>query len=323
MKSTKQEIFDAYTEMKNRLDEINNMKDDPLTVEREAHLEQIDSAAKDIISQGILSKDIIDKYNNLCEAIQLKEERLKDIYGIEAEANSLVALINAHKDKIAELKARYELMAADMEKGFTEKKESLKAELDELTKQKKDIIDQTRAENDALKASLNTERQRENDEYEYNLARLRKIENDRWTDEKKAREKELSEREADVQKRADTLHEMESEIAELKQKVADIPKIVAEAEEAAKKAGKAEADKSHAFEVRSINTKNEYEQNSLKDQIDRLKEDLAAVRSANAEIQAKLDAAYAQMRDLAAETVKSNGSIKIINNDSSNKVTSK
>ena len=37
----------------------------------------------------------------------MKKEELNNLYGIEVEANSLVAIINAHKDKDTELKEKY------------------------------------------------------------------------------------------------------------------------------------------------------------------------------------------------------------------------
>lgn len=323
MKSTKQEIFEAYTEIKNKLDEMNNIKDDPIIEEKKKECERILSSADDIVNLGILSDEIVSKYNNLCEAIKIKESRLKDLYDIEAETNTLVALINAHKDKTTELKNKYDELMSELDKEFDHKKAVLQAEVDELTKNKKDIIEQTREENAALKKSLELTRERENEEYEYNLSRCRKIENDRWEDEKKSREKEISERESDLALRISSVAERETELDELKQKVSEIPQLIAEAEERGKKAGKSEAEKSHVFEVRSINTRNEYEQNALNDKIARLESDLAMERELKSNIQTKLDLAYEQMRSLAAETVKSNGSIKIINSDNTNKLVNK
>jgi hypothetical protein len=323
MKSTKQEIMDAYNEVKAKLDAINSVKDDPAEIVKENHNKEVIQSANEISVQGILAPEIVDKYKSLCEAIKMKSAQLRDMYGIEAEANSLVALINAHKDKEVELKAKYSDMEASLKESFEVTKNSLSNELSELENKKDEILKQTRKDNADLYASLESERKREEEQYEYDLKRKRKIANDKWEDEKAEREKELSLRESDLAERIAAVEKREEKMEDLQSTVDNIPTLIENARADGKKEGKAEADKSHVFEVRSINTKNEYEQKALQDQIDRLTNDLSLVRTANAELQMKLDMAYSQMKDLAADTVKSNGSIKIIGSDNTNKAVSK
>lgn len=323
MKSTKQEIMDAYNEVKSRLDAINQAKDDPAETAKKKRNEEIIQSANEVSVQGILASEIVDKYKALCEAIDMKSAQLKDMYGIEVEANSLVALINAHKDKEVDLKAKYSDMEASLRESFEATKNALSNELNELENKKEEILKQTKKDNADLYASLEIERKREKEQYDYDLKRERKIANDKWEDEKAAREKALSDREADLAARIITVEEREKKMKELQDTVDNIPTLIENARADGKKEGKAEADKSHVFEVRSINTKNEYEQKALNDQIERLTNDLSLVRAANAEIQMKLDMAYSQMKDLAADTVKSNGSIKIIGGDNTNKAVSK
>ena len=45
----------------------------------------------------------------------------------------------------------------------------------------------------------------------------------------------------------------------------------------------------------------------------------AAEKALNTSLQNKLDGAYAQMRELAADTVKSNGGVKILSGETSSK----
>ena len=77
--------------------------------------------------------------------------------------------------------------------------------------------------------------------------------------------------------------------------------------------------KSWGFEKRAIEQKNEYEQKALNDKIKRLETDLTEAKDTIATLQEKLDSAYAQMRELATDTVKCNGGVKILDRENSGK----
>ena len=318
-KSTKQEIFDAYTEIKKKFDSLDAMKDDPNSALKKAEDERISQSAEKMIGLGILNQEIVTQYNDLQKNIEEKKNTLKELYGIEAEANSMVALINAHKEKEIELKEKYAEMEASLKADISEKKANLQAEIDELVKLKNEELAAKRKENADLQKLLKVERDREEEEYEYNLKRSRKQENDKWNDEKSLREKQLAEKEASVSLRETTVSSQESYISELEKKVSEIPTLIETANKEGIKKGEADAGKSYAFEKRAIETKNQYEQQSLKDKIDRLEKDLVSAREANEVLQDKLDAAYAQMKELASETVKSTGGVKILDRENNSK----
>ena len=77
--------------------------------------------------------------------------------------------------------------------------------------------------------------------------------------------------------------------------------------------GKADADKSNAFEVRYLKQENDYKVKNLTNQIEGLLNDVSSLTSEKMSLQGKLDEAYAQMRELAADTVRSTGGVKILN----------
>lgn len=117
-KSTKAEIMEAYMIQKKKLDKLVAEKDDP--VEQEKVRKQrvtLDSAAE-IASTGILNDTIVKQYNDICEAVEIKTAELNKLYGIEAELNTLVALVNAHKDKTHDLDEQYKLSKAEVEKNL-------------------------------------------------------------------------------------------------------------------------------------------------------------------------------------------------------------
>ena len=118
------------------------------------------------------------------------------------------------------------------------------------------------------------------------------------------RETAALEKETELNAKADHVKELEA-------KVEEIPTLIAAATEEGIKKGKADADKSNAFEVRALKKDAEYQKQLLEDK--RLAEDLANARAEKVELQQKLDDAYAQMRELAAKTVESTGGVKILN----------
>lgn len=316
--STKQEIFDAYTEMKKKLDKSEAMKDDPVKQKESERLAAVSSSANEMISTGILAPEIINQYKDVCESIRVKKEELKDLYGIEAEANSLVALINAHKDKEQELKEKYAALTAEVVTELNAKQVELNNQIAELEIRKAEVLASTEAEHIAIVKEKEVERKRAEEEYNYNLARQRKIENDTWEDEKKARENRVAEKEIAVLKLEEEVTTREARLDELEAKVAEIPALVEAAKADGIKQGKVEEQKSIAFEVRAINQKNEYAHNAMVDRIQRLEADLAQSRENEKTLSAKLDAAYTEMRNLASETVKSANGVKIIDRDNVN-----
>lgn len=321
MKSTKQEIMEAYEEAMKKIAETEAGKDDPVAAAKAENDKKIIESAQMIVEDNILNPVIIERYENLKTAIEMKNKELQELYGIETKANSLVAMINAYKDKEIELKDKYNARTKELDDEFTKKELILKEEIASLEKSKEDLINKIQNESNELTKSLNKKHKREEEEYEYNLKRSRKVENDRWEDEKAAREKELTEREAAVKADEAELADRTSYIEELEKKVEEIPDLIQDAKDKALAEGKAKADKSNAFEVRALKQQSEYDIKLLEDRVERVAADNEQLKKEKADLQTKLDDAYAQMRELAAETVKSTGGVKILSgqNNTANK----
>lgn len=312
MKSTKQEIMEAYEEAMKKIAETEAGKDDPVAAAKAENDKKIIESADTVAEGSILNPAIISQYNDLKTAIQMKKEELNNLYGIETKANSLVAIINAYKDKDTELKEKYNTKMKELDVSANERAEKLNNDIAALEQKKHDLIVATSVEYEELKKELDKQRKREEEEYEYNLKRAHQIADDKWADEKTTREKELTEREAAVRADEAELAEKTSYIEELEKKVEEIPTIIQEATNAGIEKGKADANKSNAFEIRALKQQNDYNTQILKDKVDRLYTEVDSLKSEKADLQAKLDDAYAQMRELAAETVKSTGGVKIL-----------
>lgn len=321
MKSTKQEIMDAYEAAMKKIEEFETGKDDPVAMAKVEKDKKIIESAQMIAEDNILNPVIIERYENLKTAIEMKNKELQELYGIETKANSLVAMINAYKDKEIELKDKYDVKTKELDDEFAKKEAILKENIADLEKNKEDLINRIQNESSELTKSLNKKHKREEEEYEYNLKRSRQVENDRWEDEKVAREKELAEREAAVKADEAELADRTSYIEELEKKVEEIPELIQDAKDKALAEGKAKADKSNSFEVRALKQQSEYDIKLLEDRVERVTADNEQLKKEKADLQTKLDDAYAQMRELAAETVKSTGGVKILSgqNNTANK----
>ncbi|MBS5083216.1 MAG: hypothetical protein KH031_24030 [Clostridiales bacterium] len=318
-KSTKKEIMEAYQDALAKLNLRDSMKDDPV---REAAKEReaiVMTDAANIVNAGILNDDYLDKYNKLMEALSLLDKRIKERYEIEAELNSLTALINSHKDLEVAKEEEYKILKEKLANEMSEKKAELQAEISDLEQQKKDKIMEIKTESDAMTAKIIKDRQRAEEEYSYNLRRQRKLENDTWEDEKAAREKELAINEKIVAEKEAMLDEELEKIETLKGQVSHIPVMLEEAKEEGVKKGKADADKSHVFEVRSLKQQYEYEQKLATDKIQRLEAAAEEAKNKIAELQNKLDNAYIKMNELATNTVQANGGVRILTSDNDKK----
>lgn len=313
MKSTKAEIMEAYKAAVEKLDTRDRMIDDPAKEAAKAKKVEVIASADKTAKEDIFNPEIIKKYNDLTEAIEIKQLELDELYGIETKANAMAAMINAYKEKNEELKEAQAAKEAEIEAELGEKKDTLKAEIEALKQQKQEIIDSINAEVKARENEIKLTRSREEDEYAYNLKRNRKAANDKWEDEKAAREKVLELRETAALEKETELNAKADYIKELETKVEEIPTLIAAATEEGIKKGKADADKSNSFEVRALKKDAEYQKQLLEDKIERFANDLANTRAEKVELQQKLDDAYAQMTELAARTVESTGGVKILN----------
>lgn len=195
----------------------------------------------------------------------------------------------------------------------------MEEKIEALSEEFKGELKKYNAEYKEYKEKIAKDRAREEEEYVYSRDRARKLEEDRWADEKNRRMIEMDELEASVISREEAVSMREEKLDEMEAKINAVPNMVEEARQEGIKKGKSDAEKSHVFEKRQLETEFNYQKKDLEGQVERLKTDLAAEKALTASLQEKLDGAYAQMRDLAADTVKSNGGVKILDRESSSK----
>ena len=173
MKSTKAEIMEAYKAAVEKLDTRDRMIDDPAKEAAAKLKTEVIKSADATAKEDIFNPEIIKKYNDLTEAIEIKQLELDELYGIETKANAMAAMINAYKEKNEELKEAQAAKEAEIEAELGEKKDTLKAEIEALKQQKQEIICSINAEAKARENEIKLTRSREEDEYTYNLKRSR------------------------------------------------------------------------------------------------------------------------------------------------------
>ena len=309
---TKEKIFSAYQEALKKLKEKESMVVDPYADQKKAEAERVENSAAEFIESGFVSAEVIQKYNDLKESIAQKEATLKELFDIEASGAKVAAMINAYKTTKAELDELAKTEAAERvaqrDAQIAEIKEEIKEAQGNLVKVKKDLD----AEEKAYRKDLANARNREAEEYKYNLERTRSKENDAWADEKETREKALAAREAELKSRMDAVAEREEKMNDLEGKVAEFPKRLEEATENGKAAGKAEADKSHAFEKRAMEKSAEYDKKLLESKVEAQATLIESQSAKIKELEDKLDAAYTRNQELATTVAKNSGSTTIV-----------
>jgi len=286
LKNTKQEILDALHEAEKKLKERQTVISKPAAVVEEEKAQTVVKAAEEDVKADIFSEEMKAKFENLQEAIRLQEERLQVCYGVEKTLVDMTVAINASKQ-------------AQMD---------VAAELEATQAKAKAVADELNAQNERLNADLAIARNREEAEYQYNLERNRKIEADKFSDkmaelakQKAAAEAVLADLNADAKAITEMKTRMEGLDAELEAKFQE--GVEAGKKEAGKEYGykTSLSDKEHAFEIRERDGK-----------IARLEQDLTEKTAKIESLEAKLDAAYSQLRDLATKTVESSGGLKVL-----------
>ena len=314
-KSTKVELLEALAEREKEIEELKKLTDDPKKEQEKAEKERVLESSAEAINSNVFSDETKIQYRDVMTAIELKKTELKDLYGIEANAQTLTAMINASKVKKAELVQEYADKEIELKVAYEAKKEEVAADTAKLVldykKKKEELEDDFKQVRDAS----NRQHIRAEEEYEYDLSRKKQEDADKWNDEKVAREKLMTEKEADLQARMLEFAEKEDYLKNLEEQVKAFPDKLKEAEEAGKEKGKADADKSHVFEVRAIKNEYEYQVKTLQDKLDTQAQLISNLTDRNEALENKLDASYAQMRELAADTVKSTGGVKILSSD--------
>lgn len=314
-KSTKAQILEAYNQALKELEALKAMNDSPIeTAKNEAlraSLKNAETAAKN----SVFSEEIIKQYKDLKIAIDEYKKELESLYGIKTEADSLAAIINAHKFKIADMDTEYKKLKDEQDSKLAKRKADVDEEIEELENKLSKAKSKADKEAEEYEEELKKKRIREADEYKYNLRMNKKVDSDAWDDEKSKREAEIQKQEEAVKAREDAITEKEKEIQEMKEKIEAFPGELETAKEEAAKEAKAKAERSFAYEKRAIESDKKHAEEMAAAEIANLKSQVESLKQANNELTNKLDDAYKKMNEVATATVQAGATVKVVSSD--------
>jgi hypothetical protein len=323
LKSSKQELLDAYHEILEQLQQREKAQLRPEQRVQERKEEKVLTAVAGLSADGaiqqanLLKQEMaktlselgerlaaeVNRFIQVQQAIQIKEKDLKEIYDIERAAGSLAALIEAHRVE----KDRTEAEMA-------EEKAELTREIDAIRQQ----WTKEKAERDAkVKEQQEMEakqRKRQEEEYRYAFERERQLAKDKFEDEKakllaekqsiEGQMKALKEQtEKSLQAREQAISQREAELASLQAEVQAFPKrLDATAAAAVKESGdrlRLEAK----YEKDLLLKQFEGEKNVLTARIQSFDKAVKEQAEQLAKLSQQQEAAYQKVQDVAVKAI--------------------
>jgi len=323
LKSTKQELLDAYNEMRQQLEERDKTQLKPEQKVQEKKEAQVLAAVQTTTTDGVLQRinqlkqdmartlnDLgdklaaeVQKYEQVQQAIGIKEKELKEVFEIDRAAGTLAALIEAQRREKEEF-----------EREMAEEREQLDSEMEALREQWKG----EKAEHDALVKEQDIieakRRQREKEEYRYAFEREQQLARDKFEDEKakllaeKAQiENEMKtlreQTEKGLQERERQIAEREKEFASLQAQVQEFPKRLETAVAAAVKDATERLQREAKYQQDLLHKDVEGQKNVLTARIQSLEKTVKEQADQLARLSLQQEAAYQKIQDVAVKAI--------------------
>lgn len=328
MSSTKQEMLDAYNAVLRELKEKEEAELRPekkLEEKKKVEVLKVADSVSALSVEGItreiagLRADVAktlgqisdnlegeaDKFKKMTEAVKLKEGELQELYGIEKEAVTLAALVEAQQRKRQEFDSR---MAQDKEDAQRET---------EITRRQWESDKKAReVEAKEWDAAEKKRRERDKEEYEYAFKREQRLAKETLQDEKTKLEREMSlrkgELDTELAAREAALAAREQELAELQKKASMVPKEI----DAAVAKGVKEVTERLTAETRSreelMKKEFEGERNVLKSRIESLEATVKEQREQITKLSQQLDKSYQKVEELAVKALETSSAAQSV-----------
>jgi hypothetical protein len=323
-KSTKNELFDAYNEL---LEKVKNQSsqdrksiketEEKTETVRVASLNSDEKIVKNIAELKLNIGSSLDKMEELLmteykkltklqDSIKIEKQNLSDLYEITSNVHSLEALIQAQKEK---------------KNQFEEEMETKKNEFDIMMKMKKQLWENEQKEKDQTlkeqESQYKKQKQREEDENNYTLQLTRKKEQDTYDAKKDLKEKELAEKIMTVEKnlteREFIIAAKEKEYAEMKSKVDNFPKELEKSLKDAEKTVTEKMERTYKFEAELKAMEIEGAQKLKEQIITTLQSKIKEQETLVAQLTTKADSAGAQVKDIAVKAIEGASATRYFN----------
>ena len=326
--STKSEILNAYNELVKKIQESKQenpkaeqeKKVKETTVETAVKLTDEEiigaiSALKLSLNSKLdkIEDDLTTERQKLAkirEAIAVEDQRLKDLYQINAGADSLAAILAAQKEK----KEEFDREMSDRRDELEEQIKQEKLNRDKETK----LWEEKRKE---AEEALKKQRTREEEEYKYNLQLARKKDKDEYEQKKAQLEKELKEKmesfESGIKIREQSVTASEKELAELRIKAENFPSELEKAVQAAILETTLRLEKDFKFEKQLLVKDHEGEIKLKNQQIESLMAKIKDLELQLKQAYSKAENAENNSKEITLKAIQSSGQIKIIEKEES------
>lgn len=325
MTNTKKEMLDAYNELVQKIKEQQELQLNPQKIAEEKTKKEVVQKVEGVNLNSIpgsinnLKSDInstlntlernleaeVKKYDDIRNAIEIKEKELHEVFEIEKSAHTLAALIESQNIKKIEFEEEMELKKTTTLKEI----ETLRAEWD---REKQNHLAEIKERDEKEKK----EAARLKEEFDYNFKREKQIAHDKLSDELKTKEKEfnqnIKEKTEELSKRESVINEKETSLNELEQRVAqfqnELNNAVAKAVEENTKKLQAEFKNKENYFIKEF----EGERNVLTTKIESYEKTIKEQEKKITELSNKLDDAYTKVQDIAVKTIESAGNAKTL-----------
>ncbi len=318
--STKQEMLAAYKEMAKRLKEKRETELKPQQRAEEKQKEEAVQVAESLSTEGIarevgnlrseISKVLIElsdrmeeeigKYLHLKRAVEAREKELTELSGIEREALSLAALLEAQKE-------RRERFDGEM----AEKKQSLEAEIASTRAAWKEEQKAHDGEVQAREAAEKKKREREAEEYTYAFERQKRLAQEQFDYEKARMERETQlrreELERDLRAREQSLAAKEDELVQLRERTAAFPAELANAVDKAVKETTVRLTRESEAREALLRKEFEGEQKVLQSRIESLQQTAKEQQQQIVRLSNQIEKSYSQVQEIAVRAIEGSG----------------
>jgi hypothetical protein len=328
--STKNEIFEAYETLLKKVSEMENLKPQEIKekAEKQAVVKKVAEISPGNIVTGIAdlklkvaeSLDQIEdtllseqkKLSDIQRTIEIQLEFIEELYQIKVNANSLAAILLAHKEKKEQIVAEEEKLKLDQER----QREEFAAEMDEKRKEWEKERIRIQADLKEEKDRLKKECQREEEEYEYDLQLERRKEQDTYQEKQHLTEKEflrkMAEKQKELQVREELIASKESEFNHLRQKVDSFPGEIEKSVTETEKRISDQLTTKYQYE-RELSLKDHEGLVKLKDQIiQTLESRIKELENQMKTLNLKTDLADKSVKDIAIKAIESSGKVQLV-----------
>lgn len=237
-----------------------------------------------------------EKLHQLNQAVSVQQQRLKELYDIDAATESFFKLTEAYEERKLAMEEEYSSRKSELEEEIQKTRNAWEEEKKKHTAEWAD-----------MKSAQKKEWEREEEEYLYNRDKQRKLDEDTYMEKKRQLEKELEETKArvlgELSEREAKVKQSEEEIKDLREKVKAFPEQLQKEVENAKKKTSDELRAKMDQELKVATMQREWEKKMFQQKIDFLEAALKDKEEEIAELKKEKMKAVSEVSQIASKAI--------------------